>query len=172
MTSDQLTLFAAGSPVSHSRQPHADGGSPSICGPTCSPGSKTSHPDTSSPKTSQDSQSQERQTICGELDTPSQSDVYQGLMRGQTIREIVGGPLHTPTTKANFCAPSMQKWPSCRRYVAAFGGVRITPEQFEFLMGYPIGWTDLNSLETRFSRKSPKSSGGRSSNQRQKTDDS
>jgi hypothetical protein len=67
------------------------------------------------------------------------------MMRGQTIREIVGGPLHTPTTKANFTAPSMQKWPCCRRYVQAFGGQKITPEQFEFLMGYPIGWTDLDS---------------------------
>ena len=69
------------------------------------------------------------------------------MMLGQTIREIAGGPLHTPTTKANFTAPSMQKWPSCRRYVEIFGDGPITPEQFEFLMGYPIGWTALEPLE-------------------------
>jgi hypothetical protein len=78
-------------------------------------------------------------------DTAQSGGVLERMMRGQTIREIVGGPLHTPTTKANFTAPSMQKWPCCRRYVQAFGGQKITPEQFEFLMGYPIGWTDLDS---------------------------
>lgn len=71
------------------------------------------------------------------------TDVYQAMTSGQTIRELVGGAVHTPTTKANFAAPSMQKWPSCRRYVEAFGGQKITPEQFEFLMLYPIGFTDL-----------------------------
>lgn len=77
-----------------------------------------------------------------------------GRMRsGQTIREIVGGLLHTPTTKANFGAPSMQKHPSCRKYVEAFGTRRISPEQFEFLMGYPIGWTDLQDSETPSSPK-------------------
>jgi hypothetical protein len=84
--------------------------------------------------------------------------VYQGLIAGQTISEIVGGQLHTPTRKANFVAPSMQKWPSCRRYVAAFGGQRITPEQFEFLMGFPIGWTRLPQSEMPSSRKSQKRS--------------
>jgi len=71
------------------------------------------------------------------------SDVLAQLKQGQTIKGIVGGYVHTPTTKANFLAASMQKWPSCRNYVKAFGGQKITPEQFEFLMGYPIGHTDL-----------------------------
>jgi len=74
--------------------------------------------------------------------------VYRQMMRGRTIKDIVGGSLHTPTTKANFVAPSMQKWPSCRRFVEAFGGRAITPEQFEFLMGFPIGWTALEPSET------------------------
>ncbi|NKB79340.1 DNA cytosine methyltransferase [Ochrobactrum daejeonense] len=53
-----------------------------------------------------------------------------------------------PTRKANFNAPSMQKWPSCRNYVRAFGTQKPTPEQFEFLMGYPIGFTELKHSET------------------------
>jgi|TARA_Y100000310_G_C20126991_1_gene554095 hypothetical protein len=67
------------------------------------------------------------------------------LLPEPTIRESVGGYVHTPTAKANFTAPSMQKWPGCRNYVKAFGPGPIMPEHFEFLMGLPIGWTDLNS---------------------------
>jgi len=79
----------------------------------------------------------------GHWGTPSVQQIYQRLTLGQTIREIVGGSLHTPTTMANFRAPSMQKHGSCVRFGNAFGGQKITPEQFEFLMGYPIGHTDL-----------------------------
>jgi hypothetical protein len=101
--------------------------------------------------------------ISPDLVTQRTTAVYQGLIAGQTIKEIVGGLLHTPTRKANFVAPSMQKWPSCRRFVAAFGGQRITPEQFEFLMGFPIGWTRLPPSGTPYSPKSPKQSAAQSS---------
>jgi hypothetical protein len=90
-------------------------------------------------------QSPTRLAISSDLVSARTTAVYQGLTQGRTIREIVGGQLHTPTRKANFVAPSMQKWPSCRNYVTAFGGQAITPEQFEFLMGFPIGWTDLGA---------------------------
>jgi hypothetical protein len=86
--------------------------------------------------------------ICEDLDTTPQLRVLELLKQGQTIKGIVGGFVHTPTTKANFTAPSMQKWPCCRNYVAAFGDGKITPEQFEFLMGYPIGWTEIDRSET------------------------
>lgn len=56
------------------------------------------------------------------------------------------GCVHTPTTKANYCAPSMQKWPSCRAFVQAFG--RPSPEVHEWLMGWPIGWSDTKPLAT------------------------
>ena len=82
-------------------------------------------------------------------DIPAQPEILERLNAGQTIKEAVGDWLHTPTTKANFLAPSMQKWPACRNYVKAFGGKLITPEQFEFLMGYPIGWTELKHSVTR-----------------------
>jgi len=87
-------------------------------------------------------------TICDDSDTPSQFEIYRRMTAGHRMSEAVGGPLHTPTRKANFNAPSMQKWPGCRNYVLAFGTRKPTPEQFEFLMGYPIGFTALKPSET------------------------
>ena len=63
----------------------------------------------------------------------------------QTMNGKDIGYLHTPTTMANFAAPSMQKHRSCRNYVTVFG--KPTPENFEYLMGWPSGWTDLKPLE-------------------------
>lgn len=54
------------------------------------------------------------------------------------------GCVHTPTTKANYTARSMQKWPSCRAFVRAFG--HISPEVHEWLMAWPIGWSDTSPL--------------------------
>ena len=56
------------------------------------------------------------------------------------------GYLHTPTTIANFASPSMQKHKGCRNFVTVFG--KPAPWNFEYLMGWPIGWTDLKPLET------------------------
>lgn len=56
------------------------------------------------------------------------------------------GYLHTPTCTANYAAPSMQKWPSCREFVRVFG--TPTPMNHEWLMGWPAGWTDSGPLET------------------------
>ncbi|QMV33197.1 hypothetical protein 23F_00035 [Ralstonia phage Gerry] len=56
------------------------------------------------------------------------------------------GFLHTPTTKANYSAASMQKWPSARSFVTVFG--RPDPINQEWLMGWPLGWTDIQPLGT------------------------
>lgn len=56
------------------------------------------------------------------------------------------GYLHTPTATANFAAPSMQKWPGCREFVRVFGSP--APSNFEWLMGWPAGWTALQPLAT------------------------
>lgn len=40
----------------------------------------------------------------------------------------------------------MQKWPNCRAFVTTFG--KPDPTNHEWLMGRPIGWTDLAPLET------------------------
>ena len=55
------------------------------------------------------------------------------------------GYLHTPTTKANYAAQSMQKHASCREFVRVFG--RPSPENQEWLMGLPEGWSDTAPLE-------------------------
>ena len=68
----------------------------------------------------------------------------------KTLVQIMNGTdfgyLHTPTTIANFASPSMRKHRSCRNFVTAFG--KPSPTNFEYLMGWPSGWTDLKPLET------------------------
>lgn len=45
--------------------------------------------------------------------------------------------IHTPTTMGNYHYASMQKHPSCAKYVRIFG--KPTALQAEYLMGFPIG---------------------------------
>lgn len=56
------------------------------------------------------------------------------------------GYVHTPTTKANYAAASMQKWPACRAYVRVFG--QPSPIVEEWLMGWPEGMSDTAPLAT------------------------
>jgi hypothetical protein len=82
------------------------------------------------------------------------------LARRTWARTICGediGYVHTPTTKANYLAPSMQKWESCRNFLAIFG--YISPLIHEHLMGWPIGWSDLSPLETDKFRAWPRQRG-------------
>lgn len=160
--SSVLTGSAAVSPVSRLVQRLEDAEPQPTSGPKCSASSIASDPHGSSAKTSRKRQSPTRLSVSMDLAIQRTTAVYRELMQGRTISEIVGGSLHTPTRKANFTAPSMQKWPSCRRFVLAFGGREITPEQFEFLMGLPIGWTELEPSETLSSRSSRKRSGAQS----------
>jgi hypothetical protein len=46
----------------------------------------------------------------------------------------------------NFSAASMQKHPNCRTFVQVFG--KPDPVNQEWMMGWPIGWTDSKPLET------------------------
>jgi len=67
----------------------------------------------------------------------------------------------TPTAKANHCAPSMQKWPGYLRFQRLVGtGGRPHPEVFDWMMGFPQGWTALEQPATRSSRKSQNGSDG------------
>jgi len=59
-----------------------------------------------------------------------------------------GSLLATPTATANQTAPSMQKHPGCRAFVALFGAEPILEKTYEWLMGLPPGWTDLGLAET------------------------
>lgn len=54
------------------------------------------------------------------------------------------GYVHTPTTMANYAAPSMMKHLGCRNFVKVFG--QPTPENAEYLMGLPQGASTSESL--------------------------
>lgn len=72
----------------------------------------------------------------------------QKARRQSWVQIIYGkdfGYLHTPTCTANFAATSMQKHRSCRNFIQVFG--KPSPMNYEHLMGWPIGWTDLKPLE-------------------------
>ena len=56
----------------------------------------------------------------------------------------------TPTTQANQLSPSMMKHVGCRHWAnhpSLVGGI-MNPAFVEWLMGWPIGWTDCEPLET------------------------
>lgn len=56
------------------------------------------------------------------------------------IKEAYGeefGLVHTPTTMANYSAPSMMKHQGCRNFKEVFG--KPTPDNAEYLMGFPLG---------------------------------
>ena len=55
------------------------------------------------------------------------------------------GFVHTPTTMANYSAPSMMKHLGCRNFVKVFG--KPTPENAEYLMGFPLGASAQMPLE-------------------------
>ena len=57
------------------------------------------------------------------------------------------GYVHTPTTMANYSAPSMMKHQGCRNFVTVFG--KPTPHNAEYLMGFPIGASSLTPLKTK-----------------------
>lgn len=62
--------------------------------------------------------------------------------------EPVFGWLATPTAAQNQSYPSMMKHPSCRNFVKVFGSGPISPLAYEWLMGFPLGWTDVEFSET------------------------
>ena len=116
-----------------------------ISGRKCYGSWQMSLPGTFLPKTCKDAQSTARRTISKRWVTK------QGLSRFQRQTWVLTtfgkgiGYLHTPTVTANYTSPSMQKWPSCRAFVAVFG--KPSPTNHEWMMGWPPGWTELRRLE-------------------------
>jgi len=69
----------------------------------------------------------------------------------------------TPTTKANQMCPSMSaRGSACRNLREDAAGGALNPMWVEWLMGFPLGWTALDASETPSSRRSLRSSAGRS----------
>jgi len=69
------------------------------------------------------------------------------------IKGIASGSwLATPTATANQLCPTMMKWPGCRAWratkAAGVDGGKLSPMWVAWLMGWPIGWTDFEPLET------------------------
>ncbi len=119
---------------------------PMIFGPKCEESWQMSLPGTYLPKTSVGMPLIKPQMILNRWVTKPKQLNFQRQTWVQTTFGKDVGYLHTPTTMANFCAPSMQKHAGCRNWVKVFG--KITPNHYEWLMGWPIGWTDLKLLET------------------------
>lgn len=103
-------------------------------------------PGTYLPRTYQKKQSTQRATTSRRWVTKQKQFPFPRKTWVQTTFGSGTGYLHTPTTQGNYCADSMQKHPSCREWRKVFG--KVTPENHEWLMGWPIGWTDLRPLET------------------------
>jgi hypothetical protein len=71
----------------------------------------------------------------------NQREIEEVFIRNVTwIKETFGvdfGYVHTPTTMANYSAPSMMKHQGCRNFVTVFG--KPSPANAEYLIGFPLG---------------------------------
>jgi hypothetical protein len=117
-----------------------------ISGRKCDGSWQMSLPGTYSPRTPSEGRSKRLPTTSSRWVTKSDAFPFP---RQTWVRTTFGndiGFVHTPTATANYSAPSMQKHPNCRAFVKVFG--KPTPMNQEWLMGWPIGWTDLKPLET------------------------
>lgn len=142
---DLLTWFLEGFRARPSLMPQLDETMQKTYGRRCGESWQMSLPHLSMPRTYRQRQSTLLQRTSSRWVTkpehfPLARQTWAVTTKGSDI-----GYLHTPTTQGNYCAESMQKWPSCRAWVATFGVV--TPEAQEWLMGWPIGWTELKPLE-------------------------
>ncbi len=141
---DVLTSFLAAFPAKPSALRHLDATTLMTFGRRCGASWQMSLPGTCSPKTSAGGPSK-RLPKTAEL-WATKPEPYP-LVRQTWVATTFGpgiGFLHTPTTKANYSAASMQKWPAARAFVQAFG--KPSPSNQEWLMGYPAGWTDTAPL--------------------------
>jgi len=118
--------------------------SPMIYGRKCGESSAKQCRDTYLPRTSRNWRLTGREkTLSRWVTKPKQYPLARKTWVAITYGPDIGY-LHTPTTRGNYCAESMQKWPSCRMWAKVFG--QVTPEIQEWLMGWPIGWTGLKPL--------------------------
>ena len=122
-----------------------------ISGRKCGGSWQMSLPGTFLPKTCKDAQSTERPTTLKRWVTPPGQFPLERQTWVLTTFGSDTGYLHTPTVTANYSSPSMQKWPGCRAFVKVFG--QPAPNNHEWLMNWPSGWSDLRPLEMDKFRK-------------------
>jgi hypothetical protein len=117
-----------------------------ISGRRCFGWWQMSLPGTYLPKTSSGKQWTKPQTILSRWVTQCDALPFQRLTWVQTTFGVGTGYVHTPTCTANYSAPSMQKHACAREFVKVFGDP--SPQNQEWLMGWPTNWTDLKPLAT------------------------
>ena len=142
----RLMSYLADFLVKHTAQQQQETTRRTLFGLKCAESWQMLLPGTSLPKTFQKKQSTLQPMNANRWVTKPEQFPYPRKTWVQTTYASAIGYLHTPTTQGNYCAESMQKHPSCRNYKQVFG--KVTPESHEYLMGWPIGWTDLDHLET------------------------
>ncbi len=116
-----------------------------ICGQRCEELSLKLDQSLSLQKMSPEVQSKAQQATFLEWITKPERLISPRKTWVQTIYGKDFGYLHTPTTKANYSAASMQKWESARNFTMVFG--IPTPQNQSWLMGFPLGWIDTEPLE-------------------------
>jgi hypothetical protein len=139
-----LTLYLAGFHAKPIPQRRLDAIQRTTFGLRCGESWQMSLPHTSLPKTSAEWQLTKRQMTANRWVTKPKQFPYQRKTWVLTTFGTDFGYLHTPTTMANFLAKSMQKHAGCRTWTSVFG--QITPNHYEWLMGWIVGWTDLKPL--------------------------
>lgn len=143
----QLTLFQEASPASRSAPRPAGGTARQTSGLRCAASSTSAGRDGCSPKTSPRPRSEAPPPTSVQTVTVVGSPVSARPTWLASIVESDGGLLATPTAKANQWAPSMSKWPGCRA-LQRLCGPETRASAFEWMMGWPIGWTELEPLVT------------------------
>ncbi len=147
---DVLTWFLEGSPVRPIPPRLRAATLLTTSGRKCSGWWQMSLPGTSLPRTSSAERSTAPQTTSSRWATRSSAFHSPRRTWVQTTFGPDIGYLHTPTCTANYSAPSMQKHACARAFVRVFGPP--SPLAHEWLMGWPLGWTDLSPAVTVKSR--------------------
>lgn len=142
------TSSAGASRASPSATPPEGEPTPSTFGPRCIGSSQNPSPNGSLPKMSQTLPSGRRPTISTHLVTRRGIAVSTPPIWVRHIVDRDGGLLPTPTATVNHECQSMSKWPAYRAFQDWLGGQRIAPALWEWMMGFPVGWSDSRPLET------------------------
>jgi len=139
-----LTWYRAGFRASRFQVQHVAGTQQSIYGRKCSESLVNLNHHSSLRKTSQSLRSTTRPMTLNRWVIKSAASIFPRRTWVQTTFGDDTGYLHTPTSTANYSAPYMMRWAACREFVRVFGAPH--PINAEWMMGWPIGWTDLSPL--------------------------